>query len=630
MPDRAMEQGAQPPGAATSCGQDVPGWTPFARAEIEQTVFARFERIADANAGRAAVVTRAGSTSYRELDGAANRIAHAIRDRTDAASGAIATLLDSDSRLAAAMLATFKLGRLYVPIDSRCPVARGAFMVDDVAARIVLTEKRHEHRARQMAGPRRTVLCVDAIAADVPAGNPGVAVSVDSPLWVMYTSGSTGQPKGVVQTHRNLLHYVRNYANGLGLAKGDRLLTLMQLTVNGGCHDALMTWLTGGTLQLWSVRDDGLQSLPDWMTARQATILSAAPTVFRQLVAELAPDFRFASVRMLKLWAEPSYRRDFDAFRRHFRDDAVLVNRLGSNEQGSTQWYFLRKDTPFDGNDVPVGYPTEDNAVRLVGDDGNEVPNGEIGEIVACSRYLSPGYWNRDDLTRAAFSRDAADPALRMYRSGDVGYRRADGCLVCVGRKDSQVKIRGYRVETAEVERVLLTHPAVGEAVVVGRPDARRQGEQRLVAYFVAKRGRAVDVAQLRKLVASQLPGPMWPAAYVRMERFPQADNGKVARPALPEPGDGRPELEVAYRAGSTDTERALTRIWTDVLQLADVGVDDPFLEVGGDSLRAAEIALRVRIRFTARVSVMDLLASATIAAMATLIDERRKASQSP
>ena len=405
------------------------------------------------------------------------------------------------------MLAIFKLGRLYVPIDSRCPVPRGAFMLDDVAARIVLTEKRYEDRARQMAGPQRVVLSVDAIAADLPIGNPGVPVSVDSPLWVMYTSGSTGQPKGVVQTHRNLLHYVRNYANGLRLAKGDRLLTLMQLTVNGGCHDALMTWLTGGTLQLWSVRDDGLQPLPEWMTTQQTTILSAAPTVFRHLVAELAPDFRFATVRMLKLWAEPCYRRDFDAFCRHFRDDAVLVNRLGSNEQGSTQWYFLRKDTQFDGNDVPVGYPTEDNAVRLVDDDGNEVPNGEIGEIVACSRYLSPGYWKRDELTRAAFSRDGADPALRTYRTGDIGYRRADGCLVCVGRKDSQVKIRGYRVETAEIERVLLTHPGVAEAVVIGRADARGPGEKRLVAYFVAKCGRAVSVgrvAQARRVATSR------------------------------------------------------------------------------------------------------------------------------
>ncbi len=630
MTDRTAAGGAQLPSATMGCVQDVPGWTPFARAEIEQTVFARFERIADANAERTAVVTGTGSASYRELNNEANRIAHSTRDLADGTSGAIATLLDSDLPLAAAMLAIVKLGRLYVPIDPRCPVPRGAFMLDDVAAQIVLTEKRYEDRARQMAGPQRVVSSVDDIAAGLPIDNPGLPIAIDTPLWVMYTSGSTGQPKGVVQTHRNLLHYVRNYANGLRLAHRDRLLALMQLTVNGGCHDALMSWLTGATLQLWNVKRDGLQPLADWMAMQRTTILSAAPTVFRHLSAELAPDFRFATVRMLKLWAEPVYRRDFDAFCRHFRDDAVLVNRLGSNEQGSTLWYFLRKDTKFDGNDVPVGYPTEDNAVRLVDDDGNEVPSGQIGEIVACSRYLSPGYWKRDELTRAVFSRDGADPTLRSYRTGDVGYRRADGCLVCVGRKDSQIKIRGYRVETAEIERVLLTHPGVAEAVVIGRADPRRPGEQRLVAYFTAKRGHAVNAGELRKLVASQLPDPMWPSAYVRMEHLPQSDNGKVARRALPEPSGERPELDVAYRAATTDTERALTKIWTEVLQLADVGVDDPFLDLGGDSLQAAEIALRVRVRFAARVSVADLLIAATIAAMAMRVDAQRKSLQSP
>lgn len=182
MPDRAPDGGVQMPGAATSCGQDVPGWAPFARAEIEQTVFARFERIARANAERAAVITRAGCASYRELDGEANRIARAIRDRADAASGAIATLLDGDSRLAAAMLAIFKLGRLYVPVDSRCPVPRGAFMLDDVAARIVLTGKRHEDRARQIDTERAlTRIWADVLQlTDVGIDDPFLDLGGDS------------------------------------------------------------------------------------------------------------------------------------------------------------------------------------------------------------------------------------------------------------------------------------------------------------------------------------------------------------------------------------------------------------------------------------------------------------------
>jgi non-ribosomal peptide synthetase component F len=198
------------------------------------------------------------------------------------------------------------------------------------------------------------------------------------------------------------------------------------------------------------------------MAMQRTTILSAAPTVFRHLVAELAPDFRFDTVRLLKLWAEPCHRRDFDAFCRHFRDDAVLLNRLGAtsrDRRSGTSCARTRSSTATMSR--WLSHRRQRGAARRR--QRQRVSDGEIGEIVARSRYLSPGYWNRDDLTRAAFSRR---PALTRrcvaYRSGDVGYRRADGCVVCVGRKDSQVKIRGYRVETAEVERVLLAHPAGG------------------------------------------------------------------------------------------------------------------------------------------------------------------------
>jgi amino acid adenylation domain-containing protein len=603
------------------CGQDVPGWMPFVRRETERTVFERFERIATAGASRVAVVSRRESATYGELHHEAKRISRVIDAVPAAGSGAVATLLDSDVRLAAAMLAAFRSGRCYVPIDGGCPVARGTWILDDIGADVILTEARHEETARAMAGPRRRIVCIDRTVDPAVLDGPPRPAAPDAPLWVMFTSGSTGVPKGVVQTHRNILQYVRNYANGFRLGTEDRLLALMRLTVNGGCHDALMTLLTGGTLQLWDVRRDGLHLLPAWIAEQATTILSSAPTVFRHLARELAPEQCFGSVRLLKLWGEPSYRRDFDAFCRHFRDSAVLVNRLGSNEQGSTLWYFLRKDTTFEGNDVPVGFPTEDNAVRIVADDGADVNDGEIGEIVACSRYLSPGYLSRDDLTRAVFSNDAGDPTVRQYRTGDMGYRRPDGCVVCVGRKDGQIKIRGYRIELAEIERVLLEHPDVADAVVIGRADARAEGEQRLVAYIVAKHDRPGLVASLRAQLRSTLPDYMWPAAFARMDRFPQAENGKVARRALPDPGMPRPELEAPYRAPASPTEHALHAIWLEVLRLDDAGVDDPFLDLGGNSLQAAQIVSLVRTRLSVELPVADPLSSGTIAAMARSVE---------
>jgi acyl-CoA synthetase (AMP-forming)/AMP-acid ligase II len=182
------------------------------------------------------------------------------------------------------MLGIFATGRRYVPLDAGSPVPRAAAMLEAADAAVVLTDRRYEGHARAIAGPRQAILDVEAARA-AEASDPPRSFPTDTALWVMHTSGSTGEPKGVVQTHRNLLHYIRNYANGLRLGPDDRLLTLMRITVNGGCHDALMALLTGGTLLLWDAKRDGLHPLPEWIARQGATILSAAPTVFRHLVA---------------------------------------------------------------------------------------------------------------------------------------------------------------------------------------------------------------------------------------------------------------------------------------------------------------------------------------------------------
>jgi amino acid adenylation domain-containing protein len=583
--------------------------------------------MAEARPDALALVSPEAAWTYDELNRYANRIANAVILAHGDRTRALATLQDDGAAQIAALLAACKTGRRYVPIDTRYPVPRGAFILDDVDADILITDAQNEGAARAMAEAARTLIDVDAGADSLPDSNPGIAVAPDAPLWVMYTSGTTGEPKGVLQTHRNLLHYVGTYAAGFSLGPATRLLTLMSLTANGGCHDALMTLLTGGTLLPWNARRHGVAELPAWIDRQRSTILSASPTAFRQLVAGLAPSQRLAGLRLVKLWAEPAHRRDFDAFREHFADDAVLVNRLGSTEQGSTLWCFLRKHDDFEGLHVPVGYPAEDPSVLLLDDEGNRVADGQIGEIVARSRFLSPGYWKRDRETAAAFSTDPDDPSLRRYRTGDLGYRRADGCMVCVGRKDAQIKIRGFRVEPAEIEQALLANPVIHQAFVTAWTDAERAGEPRLVAYYVAAPEARVSAAELRQFVAARLPDYMVPAALVRMERFPQSPNGKVLRREFPDPGDHRPDLDVSYRAPANEIEAALVGVWTEVLRQDGIGVDDQFLDLGGDSLQAMSIAARVVERFALDCSPAEVLAGSTIAAMAEAIGSRSKAS---
>lgn len=596
---------------------------PVPWSDGETSIAARFESVVSANPQALAFVSRTASLTYGQLNHQANRIAHAVGRVAAGTVGALATLLDDDETQVTTLLAAGKLGRVYVPIDAACPLRRGAFILNNVDADVVVTNSRLAPIARAMAGPARTVLDLDGLDESENCSDPNGEIASTAALWVMYTSGTTGEPKGVIQTHRNLLHYVRTYAGGFDLSPRARVLTLMNHTTSGGGHDALMALLTGAVLQSWNPRRDGVGGLAAWIDEQRSTLVSAAPSVFRQLLASLPGSSRLESVKFVKLWSEPSFRRDFDAFCRHFNDDAVLVNRLGSTEQGTTLWCFARKDFVFDGPHLPVGYPGEDASVLLLGEDGNEVADGQIGEIVARSRYLSPGYVNREKETTAAFSVDPIDPHLRRYRTGDLGYRRADGCMVCVGRKDGQVKIRGYRVETAEVEQVLLTHSAIREAIVTGYVDAP-DADPRLVAYLIAATDIRPAVADLRRSVSDRLPDYMVPAAFVWMNAFPRSANGKVLRRAFPAPGRDRPELDTRYRAPGNETESVVAMIWSEVLQLTDVGADDQFMDLGGDSLRAIQIIGRVRDRFNVELSPHDALHAATIVEMSRIIDSAR------
>jgi len=254
--------------------------------------------------------------------------------------------------------------------------------------------------------------------------------------------------------------------------------------------------------------------------------------------------------------------------------------------------YFLDEHTPTAGHVLPVGYPAEDKEILLLDEDGAEVGGDAVGEIAVRSRFLSPGYWRRPDLTAAAFRPDPAGGPERIYRTGDLGRRLPDGCLIHLGRKDFQVKIRGFRVEVAEVEGALLSLPTVQEAVVVARED--RPGDRRLVAYLVPTARPAPTVSALRQALAATLPDYMVPAAFVALDTLPKTPGGKVDRRALPAPGRARPALDQPLVAPRTPVEATVGAIWQEVLGLDEIGLHDNFFDLGGHSLAASQVIARV------------------------------------
>jgi non-ribosomal peptide synthetase component F len=321
---------------------------------------------------------------------------------------------------------------------------------------------------------------------------------------------------------------------------------------------------------------------------------------------------------VINLSGESAIKSDAMHYQANFSSSSVFVNMWGATETGFVSQYFMDKDSVISSPMLPIGYAIQDKDILLLDDCGTAVGFNEIGEIAIRSRYLSPGYWKRPDADRAAFSADSR--GYRIYRTGDLGRMLPDGCVLSLERKDFQVKIRGHRVELAEAEAVLLEHPLIKEGVIVARED--QLGDMRLVAYVTSSGKPGPNVSELRDFLKAKLPDHMIPSTFVLLDALPHTPNNKIDRNALPEPAQSRPKLQVPFVPPGSPTEQTLVQIWADVLKLDQVGVDDNFFDLGGNSLLASQVISRVIKTFTVELPMALLFNSPTVAEMATTIDD--------
>ena len=380
--------------------------------------------------------------------------------------------------------------------------------------------------------------------------------------------------------------------------------------------------LNGASVYPVDIQKEGLVHLATYLLQEKITIYHSVPSVFRHFVQTLSGEEQFPKLRLITLLGESVSKREVELFQKHFAPPCIFVNALGTTETENFCRYFIDHNTQITGSLVPTGYAIEDKTVWLLDEAGKEVGDNAIGEIAVQSRFLSLGYWRKPELTRAAFQPAGGAGEERIYRTGDLGSRQPDGCLVHLGRKDFQVKMRGQRVEIAEIELALLDLDTVQEAVVVAREDV--PGQQRLVAYIVPACHPALPVNVLRSALAERLPDYMIPAAFVMMQALPLIGAGKVDRRQLPAPSNARPELATPLVLPRTPVEEMLATIWAEVLGLQQVGIHDDFLDLGGDSLLAHQLISRVLTTWQVSLAVPTLWQAPTVADMAMVIVQHR------
>lgn len=587
----------------------------FTRADIEQSIARRFEQQVLRNSLRVALRDGTVHLTCAALNAAANGVARALLQRLGRGPRPVALLLDQGAAAIVALLGVLKAGHFYVPLDPTHPETRLRSILRDLGNPLLVTSSPHLPLAERLGDACLGMLNADDLIPDTADLGVAATTPPESLAYVYYTSGSTGEPKGVMQTQRNVLHFVMASTNEMQITAGDVSSMMSYFGAAAGVSDIFGALLNGAALHPYDLRTTGLAPLPDWLDARAITLFHCVPTVLRHLDGELAPGRRFARVRVVRLGGEPVTRRDVEIFRRHFTSDCRLGVSYGSTERNVIRRFWIGAETVFAGHVAPIGYETADVAAYVADTDLRPVPEGEAGQIVVRSAYLSPGYWKRPELTAQVFRHAPGSSTERLYLTGDLGRMAPGDCLYHLGRVDAQVKVRGHRVELMEIEAALLSLPVVTEAVVTAT-----YGEEgtRLVAYVVPAHGTPLHPQALRTALAESLPVHMLPTTFVPLEAMPLLPEGKVNRLALPEAPLARGQGSA--RSPRNHAEARLLAIWRDVLENQDLGPEDDFFDLGGDSLQVVALMTKIRHAFGVDLPPNTLLQHSTAAALAALI----------
>jgi len=548
--------------------------------------------------------------TYDELNGRANQLAHHLASLGVGPEVPVALCLERSLEMVVALLAVLKTGGYYVPLDRDYPIERLLFMLDDSAVAVSLTQSSLAHLL-PMHWSQVIELDTDwDTIAEQSETNLNSDVAAENLAYVMYTSGSTGAPKGVAVTHRGVLRLVRetNYAK---FGREEVFLQLAPITFDASTFEVWGSLLNGGRLVIMPPEPPSLPELGAALRRYRVTTLWLTAGLFHLMVNERPGDLE--DLRQLLAGGDvlsvPHVQTILS------RMQGRVINGYGPTENTTFTCCYSMTAAEQLGASVPIGYPISNTQVYLLSDDLEPVPVGANGELYTGGDGLARGYHNTPELTAERFvPHPFGKPGERLYRTGDLARYLPDGRIEFLGRLDHQVKIRGFRIELDEIEVTLGGHPSVRQCVVLARDDSGR--DKQLVAYVLLKDDKELTAAGMREYLGEHLPEYMIPPQLIVLETFPLNANGKVDRHALPAPNAAQQPSKDEFVAPQTDAEQALAEIWQLVLGVERVSVNDNFFDLGGDSIRSIQVHAQAEKRGY-DFSVRQILQHQTIAELA-------------
>lgn len=576
-----------------------------------------FEAQAKATPDNVAVVFEELSISYRELDCRANQLARRLRSLGVIPEVPVAICMERSVELVIAVLALLKAGGVYVPLDPSNPRERLSFIVEETRPKVLLTQERLLDCLPEMGAK---AICLDtgwsAISAESADPIENLTRSEDLGF-LIYTSGSTGEPKAVMLVHRSRDPRNSHEHKLYQMTANDRHILKSSISFTLILRELFWPLLTGARL---IISPPGTESDMDYLlqliAKHQISMITLTPSTLRALLSQNRLE-RCDSLRHIVCFGEPL---TVDLQSHYFAKlSAQLSLYYGTTEAPSATYRECRRDDV--RNVTELGHPLPGVQVHLLNDSLESVAEGTCGEIYLGGK-LARGYFKRPELTAERFIPHpfSQEPGARLYKTGDLGRLLPTGSLEFVGRADELVKVRGFRVELGEIAKTIRQHPEINDAFVVALDaDSDRS---RIVAYAVPRPGSTFSATDLRAFVRLKLPDYMVPARLIFLDALPVSRNGKVDRRALPLPGRSRPELDTPLVTPRNSLEKDLEQIWREVLELDQIGMDDNFIDLGGDSLAATRVISRVIAKVGIEIPLQSLFQSPTVAAMARAISQ--------
>lgn len=592
------------------------------------TIAQYIEQCMERYANRIAIKMGSHQFTYQTVYNEASKVASTILEENFHENETVALLFNHGLDMIMGIIGAFLSGKTFVCLDTATPVNKLHEIIKDANIKVLIVGENMESLLDDLHFSEEDHISV-RFYKQIKQKKDGVNYKrphieeQDSTL-LLYTSGSSGKPKGVIQTHRNILFHIAAYINSLSINQNDRVALLTNYTHAVAFIDLLSTFFTGAILLPYNVRSSSEEvKLHTWLKDEKITVYHSVPTLYRYVMNNLKQDEVLNDLRLIVLGGESVNVKDWELYRLHCKESCVFVNFYGASEVLTASFCYLDHHIAPDKNLIPIGRFVEGVNVTLKNRDELTSEN-QVGEIVYESEFITPGYWNSTHLPVEATPFEC-NGSVRIFQSGDMGRLLPDGQMEYLGRNDNMVKIKGHRVELAEIEATILSLFPIDKCLIV--VELTKQDEKTLVLYYTTNNKEKLDEKASFHILRKSFPTYMIPSQLIYIEEFPLTPNGKIDRNKI---------LQLAkvsednIQQPFNEIQKGLAAIWTSLLKVEDITLQKNFIQMGGNSLHMMSLIQEVKFQFGIDLNIVELFEVLKFVDMAALIEEKMKEENVP